>query len=107
MGLHTFGIVHHDTKLLINHRYGLEVLTELTEGAMSLPELRAGLQQPRRLIRGALRSLVIAGLVQTDHVGSWDQFSGRTVPPEVGYRLTQRGEALVRLLSSFAVWESF
>ncbi len=89
---------------LTDHRYALEVLDQLSCGAQRVGELCSALHLSRRAVTGALRVLVVNGLAQGDHAGSWD--GTRTVPPNGNYRQTDGGRSLADWLSSFTVWES-
>lgn len=91
--------------IVTGRRYTLEVLDQLSGGTQSVAQLSSALHLPRRVIIGALRALIVGGLVRGGPAGSWDHLRKRTVPPNGEYTLTESGRCTVSRLSSFAVWQ--
>jgi DNA-binding HxlR family transcriptional regulator len=88
-----------DVRELVSHPNVVEVLDALSDGPMTLADLRASVPSARRGL-AALRILAAHGLVSAADGGSWDNIArGNTV-----YRHTDRGRALFETLSRLSVW---
>ncbi len=94
-------------RVIVSQRDALEVLDQLAAGESTVGELSSTVPRPRRRIRSALRRLMIAGLVCSDHAGSWDHCATTSVPRHASYRHTEAGDAAFRRLSDIDVWDSF
>ncbi len=80
----------------------VDLLDVLAAGPMTVVQMRAALGGGRRGVRKVLRELMIGGLVTGDTPGSRD---GSALAGE-RYQHTERGRAVVGLLSRFSVWTS-
>ncbi|WP_167098244.1 MarR family transcriptional regulator [Mycobacterium sp. DL592] len=80
----------------------VDLLDVLAAGPMTVVQIRAALGVGRPAVRRALRELIIGGLVTGDTPGSRD---GSALAGE-SYQHTERGRAVVGLLSRFSVWTS-
>ncbi len=80
----------------------VDLLDVLGGGPMTVVQLRSALGGGRQGVSRALRELMIGGLVTGDMPGSRDG----SPPAGERYHHTERGRAVVRLLSRFSVWNS-
>ena len=80
----------------------VDLLDVLAAGPMTLVQMRAAVGGGRNGVRRTLRELMIGGLVIGDTPGSRD---GSALAGE-RYQHTERGRAVVGLLSRFSVWTS-
>jgi DNA-binding HxlR family transcriptional regulator len=90
----------HDLRQLLGHPNVVEVLDVLSDGPLTLADMKARTAASRRALAVALRVLVAHGLVSASDSGTWDSITrGHRV-----YRHTDHGAAVVEALSHFATW---
>jgi len=87
---------------LISRPRLVDLLDVLAAGPMTVVQMRAALGGGRQGVSRALRELMIGGLVAGDMPGSRDG----SAPAGERYHHTERGRAVVGLLSRFSVWNS-
>ncbi len=88
---------------LIRRPYVAELLAALDARPYTLAELRHGTGGGRRLLVDGLRALAAhQALTRTPDAGSWDE----AADPDVTYRLTAEGHALIEDLFTLDVWRA-
>ena len=87
---------------LVSRPHLVDLLDVLAAGPMTVVQMRAALGGRRQRVSRALRELTIGGLVTGDTAGSRDG----SPPAGERYHHTERGRAVVGLLSNFSVWSS-
>jgi DNA-binding transcriptional ArsR family regulator len=87
---------------LVSRPHLVDLLDVLAAGPMTVVQMRAALGGGRQGVSRALRELMIGGLVTDDKPGSRDG----SAPAGECYHHTERGRAVVALLSRFSVWNS-
>ena len=85
---------------LVSHPHVVEVLDALSNGPMTLADIRSQVPAGRRALTMALRLVAARGLVTRDDAGSWDA----DAPTHVVYRYTDLGRLVFASLSRFSFW---
>jgi DNA-binding HxlR family transcriptional regulator len=89
-----------DLRALVSHRYVIEVLDALSNGPMTLADIRSSIHGGRRELAAAVRLVAARGLVTPNDTGSWDTDAS----VDATYRHTDLGRAVFELLSRFSFW---
>jgi DNA-binding HxlR family transcriptional regulator len=89
-----------DLRALVSHRYVIEVLDALSNGPMTLADIRSSIHGGRRELAAAVRLVAARGLVTRNDTGSWDTDAS----VDATYRHTDLGRAVFELLSRFSFW---
>src|ERR1700704_261807 len=87
-------------RALVSHRYVIEVLDALSNGPMTLADIRSSIHGGRRELAAAVRLGAARGLVTSKDTGSW----GTDAAVDATYRHTDLGRAVFELLSRFSFW---
>ena len=85
---------------LVSHRYVVEVLDALSQGPMTMADIRASIGAGRRELAAAVRLVAARGLVTRNDTGSWDTDAS----VHAVYQHTDRGAAVFDSLSRFSFW---
>jgi DNA-binding HxlR family transcriptional regulator len=89
-----------DLRELVSHRYVIEVLDALSNGPMTLADIRSSIHAGRRELAAAVRLIAARGLVTRDDTGSWDTDASNNAI----YRHTDLGRVVFESLSRFSFW---
>ena len=89
-----------DLRALVSHRYVIEVLDALSNGPMTLADIRSSIHGGRRELAAAVRLVAAHGLVTRDDTGSWDTDASINAI----YRHTDLGRVVFESLSRFSFW---
>jgi DNA-binding HxlR family transcriptional regulator len=89
-----------DLRELVSHRYVVEVLDALSDGPMTLADIRSSVHAGRRELAAAVRLVAARGLVTRSDTGSWDTDAS----VHAVYRHTDLGRDVYEALSRFSFW---